>query len=127
MVEPSSLAETVTPSSFCPDCDVIAPLRIWSAANAGSASANAAEAQAKSEAKFLFIVVLLFLRFVGGAHNRRGNGSGVSNDGVDLGRLQVILEPGHAVGAVLDKCAHDAVVTGGRSFIQRRPVGFGIH
>ena len=32
MVDPSSLAETVTPSSFSPDAEVIAPLSTWSAA-----------------------------------------------------------------------------------------------
>ena len=31
MVEPSSLADTVTPPSFSPVAEVIAPLKIWSA------------------------------------------------------------------------------------------------
>src|SRR5678815_479194 len=103
IVEPSSLAETVTPSSFWPDWAVTAPLNIWSAAKAGSARANAADAQARRDARFLFIEVLLFLQFVGGAHGRRGNGSGISDDCVDLRRLQVVLECRHALGAVDDK------------------------
>src|SRR6266581_4676490 len=88
MVEPSSLAETVTPSSFWPDCA-------------------------------LLIGVSLFLRFV----RQHGNGSHIGDDCVDLRRLEVILERGHALGAVDDEGAHDLVVPGGRRLVQHRPVG----
>jgi len=42
MVESTIFADTVTPSSFCPDAVVIVPLRSWSAACAAGASATAA-------------------------------------------------------------------------------------
>src|SRR5882762_1511466 len=64
--------------------------------------------------------VSCFLRFV---HSRHRNGSQISDDGVDLRRLEVILERGHAVGAVDDEGAHDLVVAGGRGLVQHRPVG----
>src|SRR3979490_3208793 len=77
MVEPSSLADTVTPSSFWPDCAVIAPFSSWSAAWAGvAASRDVAHARSKDCA--LLIGVSLFLRFV----RRHGNGSHVGDDRV---------------------------------------------
>src|SRR5439155_14549882 len=118
MVEPSSLAETVTPSSFWPDRAVIAPLSSGSAACAAvAASRDVAHARSKDWA--LLIGVSLFLRFV----RRHGNGSHISDDCIDLSRLEVILERRHAVGAVDDEGAHDLVVPAGRGLVQHRPVG----
>src|SRR5437879_2964824 len=42
MVDPSSLADTVTPPSFSPAADVTAPLKGWSAACAADARVTAA-------------------------------------------------------------------------------------
>src|SRR6266853_2016253 len=109
MLEPSILADTVTPSSFCRDCAAIVPLNNRSAAWAVVA-ANRAAAHARSKDCALLIGASLFLRFV----RRHGNASQVSDDRIDLRRFEVILERGHAVGAVDDESAHDLVVPAGR-------------
>src|SRR5258708_39116355 len=117
MVEPSRLADTVTPSSFWPDRAVIAPLSSRSAAWAAvAASRDVAHAWSKDCA--LLIGASLFLRFV----RRHGNGSHVIDVRIDLRRFEGILERGHAVGAVDDENTYDLVVPAGRSLVQHRPL-----
>src|SRR6267142_4989989 len=60
MVEPSSLAETVTPSSFWPDGDEITPLSNWSAACAPVTTIRIA-APANNRLRRFLIDLLLFL------------------------------------------------------------------
>src|SRR6267143_7228558 len=66
-----------------------------------------------------------FSSFLGARRGRSGHRHRfhISDDRVDLRRLQVILERGHAVGAVDDEGAHDLVVAGGRGLVQHRPAG----
>src|SRR5437773_2515743 len=55
------------------------------------------------------------------------NSSQISDDGVDLTGLEVVLERRHALAAVDDENAHDLVVPASRGLVQRRPVGLDAH
>src|SRR5262245_23346423 len=99
MGDPASLADTVTPSSFCPDCDETAPDRIWSAPCAPSEKRMPA-APARTMVRAFFTGYSLNVRFDGSAIGRRGrwrrHRSHVGDDRVDLGRLKIVLECRHA-------------------------------
>src|SRR5215831_10659563 len=118
MVEPSRLADTVTPSSFCPEAEAIVPLSSRSEAIAAIAASS--DAAAKSA---LVVFICLPLSGIPGRRAGRRHGSHVSDDGVDLVWLEVVLERGHAVGAVDDEGAHHVVVAGGRGLVEHRTVG----
>src|SRR3989454_11355866 len=55
------------------------------------------------------------------------NSSQISDDGVDLTGLEVVLERRHALATVDDENAHDLVVPASRGLVQRRPVGLDAH
>src|SRR5882724_6110107 len=130
MVEPSSLADTVTPPSFSPVAEAIAPLNSWSAACAEKPVITRA-ALANRMLRMLVMTSFSPLRLEDGPVSARGwSGSGhcpdVRNDGVDLVVFQVMLEGRHARRAVDDVLTHDGVVAVGGGLVQRRTVGSGI-
>src|SRR4051812_687821 len=110
MVEPSRLAETVTPSRFWPEAERIAPLSTGSAAQAAQASE-----EKMSAARSRFISIPFLFR----------HGPDVGDHRVDLVGLQVMLEGGHAAAAVDDEGAHQVVIAGGGGLVKRRAVGLG--
>src|SRR5438552_3391504 len=63
-----------------------------------------------------------FSLFLGVRCGRRHR-SHISDDRIDLRRLEVILERGHALAAVDDEGAHHLVVPAGRGLVQHGPVG----
>src|SRR6185369_7993250 len=121
MVEPSSLADTVTPPSFSPLADVIAPLNSWSAACAEKPVITRA-ALANRMLRMLVMTSFSPLRWKRTRSARGWSGSGhcpdVRNDGVDLVVFQVMLEGRHARCAVDDVLAHDGVVAIGGGLVQ---------
>src|SRR5437867_6382390 len=60
MVEPSSLADTVTPSSFWPDGDEITPLSNWSAAWAPVTTTRLAAPASSRLRRFLIDLLLVY-------------------------------------------------------------------
>src|SRR5262245_2695003 len=118
MVEPSRLADTVTPSSFCPVGETIAPLSGRSEAYAAIAASS--DAAAKSA---LVVFIGLPLSGIPGRRAGRRHGSHVSDDGVGLVGLEVVLSMRHAVGAVENEGAHHVVVAAGRGLVEHRTVG----
>src|SRR5215470_16988205 len=129
MVEPSSLADTVTPPSFSPVAEVIAPLNTWSAACAEKPLITRA-ALANRMLRMLVMTSFSPLRWKKIRSARGWSGSGhcpyVRNDGIDLVVFQVVLERRHARCAVEDVFAHDGVVAVGCGLVQRRAVGSGV-
>src|SRR6516164_1381597 len=101
MVEPSRLADTVTPSSFCPEGETMVPLSIRSEAFAATAASRDAAASSA-----LVVFIGLPLSKVPRWRAGRRHGSHVSDNGVDLVGLEVVLERRHAVGAVDDERSH---------------------
>src|SRR5260370_21830042 len=123
MVAPSGLAETVTPPIFSPAADVMAPLRMASAAKAGAkggtravmrAAAMQADRVNRVVSSFEFLLIGAWAaagaRRRGGGRRRRRHGLEIGHDRVDLGRLEMNLEAGHARRAVGYHLAHHARV-----------------
>src|SRR4029077_2117295 len=103
MVPPSGFADTVTPPMALPSDPLTVPLNSASA-KAGSETAIAATAVRLATMRPRRMGSSIFL--VGVARRagldrrrrvgRRGNGFDIGDDGVDLGRLEVIFEARHA-------------------------------
>src|SRR5215470_16028310 len=149
MVEPSALAETVTPSILSPAADLIDPLSTTSAAFAeGAKTAKAASARpmAVVAAKLLAIPLAIRLRIMAGllivvssvrrigrcGCGRRGDRQGldVGNDGVDLVGTEMILEARHVRRAAADEFTHDVFLSAQRHPGQQRakvPHGRDLH
>src|SRR5438552_5612493 len=139
MVVPSRLADTVTPSSFWPEAEVIDPASNWSAAWAVVAIVRLAALASRILRIFIISLLVGFgsMIRVAGADRRRlaaatracgcraGNRDGphIGNDVVDLVGLEIELERGHARGAVHDVFAHDLVVAAAGALVERRSVG----
>src|SRR5579883_886873 len=112
MVPLSGLADTVTPAMAFPSTDLTVPLNSASAkVGAATPSAVAAASEATTRLRTLRMSVSVFLiglaRRAGPARCRRGPGCwnrlDISDNRVDLGRLEVVLEAGHARRAIADE------------------------
>src|SRR5436190_10236084 len=131
MVEPSSLADTVTPPSFSPDAALIAPVNDWSAACASDVAANPVTTAATLVNSMLRTLVMgvLPLRNLVVRSARSGwrwHCPHIRNDRVDFRILQIVLEGGHARRAVGDVLAHNVVVAIGGGLVERWAVGLGV-
>src|SRR6516164_1374501 len=73
----------------------------------------------------LFGIMLWISRSSGCRCSRHRNGSHIRNDGVDIGRLQIGLEGGHAGRSIIDVLAHDIVIPAAGGLVQRRTEGLG--
>src|ERR1700722_10051923 len=138
MVEPSFLADTCTPSSFWPEAEVIEPVSSWSADAPLAANPTTRPATLANSLPRICVmmgisclrlgVMALFGRWAACRAGRRGldrHGADVGNNRLDLIRLQVVLEGGHARRAVGDELAHDIVVAAAGFLVERRAVGLG--
>src|SRR6476620_1786190 len=120
MVCPAALAETVTPPSFSPVADAIAPLSSASAAAAaaGNASGMAASAIAIAATEDSIGCRLAMsspsARGIGGGLRRCWNGLEVGGDRDDLRLVELKLEPRHPRRAVADHVLDDALLTAER-------------
>src|SRR5580704_4064042 len=129
MVPPSGLADTVTPPMALPSGDLMVPLNSASA-KAGTETRMAATAVRVATIKprrIGFSMVLVGVARRAGFDRRRrvgrrGNGFDIGDDGVDLGRLEVIFEARHARRAVADDFAHDVGLAAERVHRQYRRI-----
>src|SRR5947207_6602632 len=112
MLEPSSLAETVTPPSFSPDDEVIAPVSSWSAACAPDAMMKPAALASRMLRTCVIVIsygslgvvkcsVAHFLLAAAGRTGgrrcaRHRDGAHIGDDRVDLVLLAIVLEGRHA-------------------------------
>src|SRR6185312_14822122 len=126
MVDPSRLAETVTPSSFWPVGELIAPLRIWSAACADAVIPSAATTAAALANSMLRICVMVFLRRVmsvrsaGCRRGGYGNGFQKRNHVVNVGIAEGVFPARHQHETVLDDLMHELVIAIRRRLVERR-------
>src|SRR3954468_173724 len=116
MVPPCGFADTMTPPIASPADDLMLPLRMASAAWAGAGAASSATANT------LIPRIKDVLRMASLLRCGRGNGLEIGDDGVDLRRLEMMLEARHARRAIADHLAHDIVLPAERLARQRRAV-----
>src|SRR3954454_9566483 len=120
MVCPAALAETVTPPSFSPVADTIAPLSSASAASAASDNASGMAASAiaiaatEDSIRGRLDMSSPSARGIGGGRRRCWNGLEVGGDGDDLRLIELKLESGHPRRAVADHVLADALLTAER-------------
>src|SRR5215467_10378395 len=136
MVEPSALADTVTPASFSPVAETTVPLSCWSAAGQATEVINPLVMTAATpNMKCLGFMELLLgapdsSACAGAALASGGRGGRygfqIRNDGVDLRTLQIVLEPRHARGSLADETANDLVIAAGGFLRERRTIGAGV-
>src|SRR6185503_1140278 len=110
MVAPSALADTVTPPMVLPDGDLITPDRIASASAAGATIVMANAAARRTSA--CLVMASSPSMFHGHVRLRRHRLE-ISDDGVDLRRLELMLEARHVRGAVRDHLAQHIVASAG--------------
>src|SRR3979490_43756 len=111
MVPPTGFAETVMPPSFSPPAAVIVPLKMASAsAVAGPIMAAALIANMKRRAPFMCRLPLFSFLADRSSCGRGGDRFQIRDDGLVLGRLEMILEAGHAGRAVADDVSHHGVL-----------------
>src|SRR3982074_275981 len=123
MVPPTGFAETVMPPSFSPPAAVIVPLKMASAsAVAGTIMAAALIRKMKRRAPFMCRLPLFSFLADRSSCGRGGDRFQIRDDGLDLGRLEMILEAGHAGRAVADDVSHHGLLTAGRILRQLRTV-----
>src|ERR1700681_1418664 len=129
MVPPSGLADTVTPPMALPSDDLMVPLNSASAkAGTEIRSAPTAVRVGTTEPRRRWVSILLVgMRRRAGFDRRRsvgrcGNGFDIGDNGVDLGRLELIFEARHARRAVADRLAYDVGLAAERVHRQYRPI-----
>src|SRR6185436_846184 len=116
MVPPAGFADTMTPPIASPADDLMLPLRIASAALSRTGTPRSATTNAPT-ARVNGVLRMASLLRCG-----RRDGFQVGDNGVNLRRLEMVLEARHARRAVADHLAHHSVLPAERLPRQRRPI-----
>src|SRR5262245_30401794 len=99
------------------------PLRMASSAFAAAViAANTINAARNPRVRSMTASPIVRIHSALRAGGRGGNGFEIGDDCIDLRGVEVILEAGHARGAVADELAHDAFLAARGILRQFRPV-----